>query len=157
MATSLQVGNILWPLVLNAVSEMRTFELRWEDIEEAVKHLADFLKEQDIRYVVGIPRGGLIPAVMISHQSGIPLTTLDKLEVLEGISKEQVAIVDDISDSGITLTPFITQGYTVVTLCHKFTCPIEVSNFKFQVQETDWVLFPWERKDSKQIADYLDK
>ena len=136
---------------------MRTFELRWEDIEQAVKHLASFLKEEDVKYVVGIPRGGLIPAVMISHQSGIPLTTLDKLESLEGIPKEQVAIIDDISDSGITLTPFITQGYTVVTLCHKYTCPVEVSTFKFQVQDSDWVLFPWERKDSKQIADYLDK
>ncbi len=137
-------------------NKMETFELRWEDIEEAVIHLASFLKEQDVKYVVGVPRGGLIPAVMISHQSGIPLTTLDKLEVL-GISKEQVAIVDDISDSGVTLALFITQGYTVVTLCHKFTCPIEVSNFKYQVQETDWVVFPWERKDAKQIADYLDK
>jgi len=157
MATSLQVENILWLLVPSAVSEMRTFELRWKDIEEAVIHLASFLKEEDVTYVVGIPRGGLIPAVMISHQSGIPLITLDKLESLEGIPKEQVAIVDDISDSGITLAPFLTQGYTVVTLCHKFTCPVEVSNFKFQVQDTDWVLFPWERKDSKQIADYLDK
>ena len=156
MVINSQVENILWLLELNAVSKMRTFELRWEDVEEAVNYLAAFLKEQNIKYVAGVPRGGLIPAVMVSHQSGIPITTLDRLESLEGISKEEVAIVDDISDSGVTLAPFITQGYTVVTLCHKFTCPIEVSSFKFQVQETDWVVFPWERKDAKQIAGYLE-
>ena len=66
-------------------------------------------------YVVGINRGGLTPAVMISHFMNIPMFTLDiqlrdhtrapesntmmPLDALEG---KQILIVDDINDSGAT-------------------------------------------------------
>ena len=66
-------------------------------------------------YVVGINRGGLTPAVMISHFMNIPMFTLDiqlrdhtrapesntmmPLDALEG---KQILIVDDINDSGST-------------------------------------------------------
>lgn len=135
----------------------KTTALGWDLIEFGIKSLAGYLKSQDVKYVVGIPRGGLIPAVMLSHESEIPFLTLDKLETVGEISKKQIAIVDDISDSGVTLAPFITQGYTVVTLCHKVTCPIKVSRYVLETQETDWIKFPWERDDAKQIAGYLDK
>ena len=66
-------------------------------------------------YIVGINRGGLTPAVMISHFMNIPMFTLDiqlrdhtrapesntmmPLDALEG---KQILIVDDINDSGAT-------------------------------------------------------
>ena len=135
----------------------KTTALRWDLIEFGIKSLTKYIKSKDVKYVVGIPRGGLIPAVMLSHESEIPFLTLDKLETIGEIPKEQIAIVDDISDSGVTLAPFITQGYTVVTLCHKATCPIKVSRYVLETEETDWIKFPWERDDAKQIAGYLDK
>ena len=135
----------------------KTTALRWDLIEFGIKSLTKYIKSKDVKYVVGIPRGGLIPAVMLSHESEIPFLTLDKLETIGEIPKEQIAIVDDISDSGVTLAPFIKQGYTVVTLCHKATCPIKVSRYVLETEETDWIKFPWERDDAKQIAGYLDK
>lgn len=65
-------------------------------------------------YVVGINRGGLTPAVMISHFMNLQMYTLDvrlregtgpesnlwmPLDALEG---KQILIVDDINDSGAT-------------------------------------------------------
>ncbi len=64
-------------------------------------------------YVVGIKRGGLIPAVCLSHALNIPLYNLDwstrdwavqdiRNQVLQPESK--ILLVDDICDSGKTLT-----------------------------------------------------
>jgi len=66
-------------------------------------------------YIVGINRGGLTPAVMMSHFMDVPMFTLDiqlrdhtrppesntmmPLDALEG---KQILIVDDINDSGAT-------------------------------------------------------
>jgi len=67
-------------------------------------------------YIVGINRGGLIPAVMISHFMDLPMYTLDvrlrqhagtesNLQMAEdayGLEYKDVLIVDDINDSGAT-------------------------------------------------------
>jgi uncharacterized protein len=65
-------------------------------------------------YVVGLTRGGLIPAVMISHYFGIPCETL-KVSLRDGSEQESnlwmaedafngknILIVDDINDTGAT-------------------------------------------------------
>ncbi len=66
-------------------------------------------------YVVGITRGGLMPAVMISHYFNIPCETL-KVSLRDGGEPESnlwmaedtyegknILIVDDINDTGATL------------------------------------------------------
>lgn len=65
-------------------------------------------------YIVGISRGGLVPAVMISHYLNIPLKPLqvslrDSGECVSDITmaedaynKKNILIVDDINDSGAT-------------------------------------------------------
>ena len=67
-------------------------------------------------YIVGINRGGLTPAVMISHFMDLPMYTLDvrlrqhagtesNLQMAEdamGLEYKDILIVDDINDSGAT-------------------------------------------------------
>ena len=68
-------------------------------------------------YIVGITRGGLMPAVMISHYFNIPCHTL-KVSLRDGAASDcetncwmaddayegkNILIVDDINDSGATL------------------------------------------------------
>jgi len=65
-------------------------------------------------YVVGLTRGGLIPAVMISHYFGVPCETL-KVSLRDGgecesnlwmaedaFNGKNILIVDDINDTGAT-------------------------------------------------------
>jgi xanthine phosphoribosyltransferase len=66
-------------------------------------------------YVVGITRGGLLPAVMLSHYLSIPMNTLQISLRDNGESEsnlwmaedayngKNILIVDDINDSGATL------------------------------------------------------
>ena len=66
-------------------------------------------------YIVGINRGGLTPAVMISHFMDLPMFTLDvklrdhasppesnNMMPLDALEDKQILIVDDINDSGET-------------------------------------------------------
>lgn len=132
--------------------------VEWEDLERDIDKIVSQVKEVD--YVVGIPRGGLIIAVMISHRLGIKHMTIDHLEKLEefdlDIDKKRILIVDDISDSGQTLKRYKKEGYTTATLDVRnstVTVPDFYSNW---IENADWIVYPWERKDSKTIQDYLD-
>jgi hypoxanthine phosphoribosyltransferase len=132
--------------------------VEWEDLERDIDKIVSQVKEVD--YVVGIPRGGLIIAVMVSHRLGIKHMTVDHLEKLEefnlDIDKKRILIVDDISDSGQTLKRYKKEGYTTATLDVRnstVTVPDFYSNW---IENADWIVYPWERKDSKTIQDYLD-
>lgn len=130
----------------------------WEDVEVGVQKIISKLPEVD--YVVGIPRGGLILAVMISHRLDIKHMTIDHLEKLEedgfDMIKKRILIVDDISDSGQTLKRYKKAGYTTATLDVRNTTITVPDIFHVWLESTDWVVYPWERKDSKTIQDYLD-
>jgi hypoxanthine phosphoribosyltransferase len=86
--------------------------------------------------------------------------TVDHLEKLEefnlDIDKKRILIVDDISDSGQTLKRYKKEGYTTATLDVRnstVTVPDFYSNW---IENADWIVYPWERKDSKTVQDYLD-
>ena len=132
----------------------------WEEIEQDIDSIVkDLLKHADIDYVVGIPRGGLIIAVMISHRLGVKHMTIDHLEKLEefdlDIDKKKILIVDDISDSGQTLKRF-RKDYTTATLDVRNTTIAIPQFYANWLDNADWIVYPWERKDSKTIQDYLD-
>jgi len=130
----------------------------WNDIDHQVEKLANKIKNVD--YVVGIPRGGLVVAVIMSHKLGIKHITIDHLEKLEefnlNIDKKKILIVDDISDFGQTLKHFKKQGYTTATLDVRNTTVTKPDFYCNWLETTDWIVYPWEKKDSKTIQDYLD-
>jgi len=121
--------------------------LTWEQIDEAVDNLANQIKESKI-YVAGIhglPRGGLIPAVMLSHRLGVPLTLkLDKYAL----------IVDDICDSGETIQYYIGSRLPVATIHYKSTAKAEPTFHAVAADDNIWYVYPWETTDSKTIQDY---
>jgi len=85
----------------------------YENVVSAVDHITNQIIESgnipDV--IVGLTRGGLIPAVMLSHRLKLPMKTiqwstrdyplkesLDELRIYR-----KILIVDDICDSGVTL------------------------------------------------------
>lgn len=57
---------------------MKLITYNWEKVERAVRDIAMEMYKDNWRpdYIVGITRGGLVPAVMLSHMTGIPMHTL---------------------------------------------------------------------------------
>ena len=59
--------------------------VNWQEIDKQISNLASQINSNtgvEVDYVVGIPRGGLVLAVMLSHRLGIKHMTIDHLEKL---------------------------------------------------------------------------
>ena len=121
--------------------------ISWDDINVLVEDLCNTIVSSgaQIKSITGIQRGGLIPAVMISHKLNIPYVSR--------INKDTL-VVDDICDTGETLKK--SRAPYTATLHYK---PTAVFTPDFYAKEvgTEWIVYPWERKDSDAIQDYLKK
>ena len=107
--------------------------------------------------IVALGRGGLIPGVHLSHILDIPLVPL-MWQTRDGAVNEKFTtdkyslIVDDINDSGRTLSEVTTQNvfensYSVAVLYHKWSSSYKNVDFYGEVAEDDvWYVFPWEKK-----------
>jgi hypoxanthine phosphoribosyltransferase len=95
--------------------------------------------------IYGIPRGGLIPAVMLSHSTGLPL--------VDTIGKNTL-VVDDMTDSGVTMDKM--PGQFTAVLYHKPHTSIFTPNVYSKLHEGDeWLVFPWEDFKAPAKQDYL--
>jgi len=121
--------------------------LSWDDIQTLVDQLCEWVDKSElpITSVTGIERGGLIPAVMISHKLNLPYVYSVHPNTL---------VIDDICDTGETLN-LILEAPTAV-LHYKPTAKHKPT-FYAQEVENEWIVYPWERKDSESIQDYLKK
>jgi len=131
---------------------MNKLYLTWDDIDYAVKKLANNIKASSIEVsaIKGLQRGGLIPAVMLSHLLGIPMTE-------NKIVSSSVLIVDDICDTGKTLIPYRQTNNPLVTIHYKNSALIE-PNFWYKLANTNiWLVYPWENPDSETVPDYLKR
>ena len=121
--------------------------LSWSDIVELVDKLCEKITTEipNIDSVHGLKRGGMTPAVMVSHKLGLPYSDIILPNTL---------IIDDICDSGITLKDGI--GVNTAVLVHKpHTSCFTPNVWAYTHAGDEWVLFPWETKDSDPIQDYL--
>ena len=123
----------------------KKINVSWETIKELVrvvgkKTIFDF---PNIDSVMGLPRGGLIPAVLISHEIDLPFVLHPGKNTL---------VVDDINDTGETLSK--APGAYWATLHHKPTSKFQ-HNFYAKEVSDQWIVYPWEREDSETIQDYL--
>jgi uncharacterized protein len=136
-----------------------------------VRALAALLKGDDWQpdFIVGIGRGGLVPAVFLSHATGIALLSVDHSSKVPTFGDELLAkladktkdgihllIVDDINDSGKTLrylreeflkTGGVAAHLRVAVLIDNIRS-IESVDYRARTidrdQEPRWFVFPWE-------------
>jgi len=99
-------------------------------------------RKEDFDFLYGIPRGGLVPAVYLSHALDIPLWT--------GFEKQypkRLLVVDDIADTGKTLLDMRlnTPSDMLVRMATVFYKRRSVVEPDFYEEVTDkWIVFPWE-------------
>ena len=108
--------------------------LGWNDFEQAVETLVSRCSEQDFAGVYGIPRGGLVLAVVLSHRLELPLL----LEPRPGC-----LVVDDVYETGQTLAPYRNlEGARVWVWVSK----VEPQWWDAALVSAsrEWIVFPWE-------------
>ena len=121
--------------------------LSWDDVNELVDKLCEKIITElpNIDSVFGLKRGGLIPAVMVSHKLGLPWSD---------VMLPNTLVIDDICDTGVTLLNTI--GCYTAVLHHKpHTARYTPSICAVTHDGDEWINYPWERNDSKSIQDYL--
>ena len=117
------------------------FFYSWDQFESDCNKIAGLIKKngRKIDSLYGIPRGGLVLAVRLSHKLGLPLIMHNA-----DIGKETL-IVDDIADSGDTMIGFLgRKKYVTATLfCNPSS---KYAPTYFCRKKTNWIVFPWEEE-----------
>lgn len=118
-------------------------QLHWEYINYYCDIIVDQLdKKYDAVY--GVPRGGLVPAVIISHKLGIPLTDLRGGDDPMGCN---TLVVDDINDTGKTVNEYKAVGLDIAVLIERKTSAGSADFAGVIVDYDDWIVFPWESRE----------
>ena len=129
----------------------------WELIDDCVTDIAFHLKDtgKDFKGVYGIPRGGSLLAVMLSHKLDIPY--FDDIEHALG-NGEQFIIIDDIADTGKTLNNYKKMDSSEIAYyvtIHEHEQSIVKPDYSMIDKQDKWIVYPWETTNSEEIQDYL--
>lgn len=113
----------------------------WEQLEKDVRVLSKKIGSYD--FIIGIPRGGLTLAVMLSYSKNIPLLTS-----IRGIKNKRVLLVDEISDTGNTLKRVKKELNSQNNIVETLTIHIQketalVPDYYIAVTN-EWIDYPWE-------------
>ena len=130
---------------------MKTY-ISWDEFDNLVDELADMIPEGVYEGVYAVPRGGLITGVMLSHKVDLPF--IDRLQSYYG---KKFLIVDDIADTGETLNRFKAEiyDYADIATIHYHKQSIVEPAYWVQEKGDKWIVYPWEKKNSEEIQDYL--
>jgi len=133
--------------------------MSWKWVDDQIEELAERLKDKKLRYISGIPRGGLIPAIMLSHKLGVTYIPFDEAKKYGRhdlrVKNEDILLVDDICDSGVTMKDYAPRFITA-TLCLRYISETIPEYYGEKIKDDRWLVFPWERNDSKTKQNYLD-
>jgi hypoxanthine phosphoribosyltransferase len=124
--------------------------LSWNDIEALVDNLAEQINKMDKKpfYIYGVPRGGAIPAVWLSHKTGIDYYQLNSAQISKMADLSHILIVDDICDSGETIKK-LKENFPkcqTATLYYK-EIAIDKPDIYGEVTGEEWLVFPWENNE----------
>lgn len=112
-------------------------QITWADVRHESQRLANRQAHHHFTSVYGVPTGGAPVAVMVADLLCVPLA--------EEPAHGSTLVVDDLVDSGATLSRYRAQGMFVDALYRK---PYSPTNIAPDATLRDaWLTFPWERDD----------
>ena len=114
----------------------------WENFEEDVEEIVKTLKRKrvEVKQIFAVPKGGLVLGVKLANMFEVPLILkLDDISMPDGL-----IVVDDISDTGETLSNLPIFGCYTVTLTIKKNTKYIPDIYVREYEKNEWVVFPWE-------------
>ncbi len=141
----------------------------WQDIENMCSSIVLQMYNNNWRpdYIVGLTRGGNIPATIISNMLDIPCEAMkvsfrndDRVDknfwLSELVQEKNILIVDDINDTGATFE-WIKNDWMLENILHKVKFATLTENIasdfgdvSYHVHEVNkaeedvWLVYPWE-------------
>jgi hypoxanthine phosphoribosyltransferase len=144
----------------------------WNKICDMLLSQAEKIRQSSFKpdVIVGVTRGGWVPARVLSDLLGVPDFVTVRVEfylgvtetrnepvLIQGVSAavtgKKVLIVDDVADTGKSLQlareHVLQQGATEVKIATVYRKPWSVIKPDYYETETScWVVFPWETKET---------
>lgn len=143
----------------------------WHEIDRMLNRLVEMVKRDSFRpdIIVGVSRGGLIPAAVLSDRLGVDCdavrlryyksvqNTEETPKIIQHISSDlsgkKVLIVDDVADTGHSLQTvkrYVQEkGAEDIMVCTLHYKPCSVIKPDHFVEETDaWIIYPWEANET---------
>lgn len=135
----------------------------YEDVLSLCKNLEHDIQKHKPTLIVGITRGGLLPALHLSHHLERPMKTIvwqtreddnqeydkDLQSVID--SGRHVVFIDDINDSGRTFGE-ISKAYhcerpnvMFASLIKKVDTSYSNALAALTISDKRWIIFPWEK------------
>lgn len=154
----------------------------WKQIYSLLLHLAETIKKSHFRpdIIVGVARGGWIPARILSDLLQIPKLANVTTQFYLGIAKtkheptitqpvsvsvkgRKILVVDDLADTGKSLqlvnSHLKNQGASEVRIAAIYCKPWSIITPDYYEKETrQWIVFPWELKETikKIVETFMD-
>jgi len=150
--------------------------ITWDQVHEYTDFLSKVIEHQHYDAIIGIQRGGLIPAVLLSHKLNMPMHTVEfslrdhkhaeeEINLAVGITDDKgdhlrnlkYLVVDDINDSGETFTQlqekFHKAGLSVnyAVLHNNVPSKFTVDHYALEIDKSKdpaWIVYPWEVDNS---------
>jgi len=161
------------PLTRGAVGKAKgeVVEFGWELLDSYRSYLEGLKEDSELPFdcIVGVLRGGAIPAIMMSNILELPIYWVSATSYHDRVQRDfdwlnfsahkfnvenkRVVVVDDIVDKGTTMTHLTTylkimqvasvQGFALVSKgVHLKECDVYTIE---AVPPKCWVVFPWEK------------
>lgn len=132
--------------------------LSWKWVDEQLNTIGERLEGIDkLEFISGIPRGGLIPAVIMSHAFKIKYISYSSAKMLPKDIRKNVLVIDDIADTGHTLKEANELDFITGTLAMRIGSKTTPHFYGELIKDDRWLVFPWEKLDSIPMQDYLIK
>jgi len=150
------------------VNSMKKVYLDWTKVDEAIWTLMDEIwTEFKPDIIIGVARGGLIPAVRLSHITNDTLMRVVDVKFYTDIEKRtekpvitvpltdkikdlNVLVVDDVADTGKTLVEvkkhvldLKAKEIKIAVIAKKPQSIIDPDYYVFETNK--WIIFPWEK------------
>jgi hypoxanthine phosphoribosyltransferase len=129
--------------------------LSWKWVDTQLNVIGDKLEGKDLEFVSGIPRGGLIPAVMMSHAFSIKYISYSSAKQLPKELRAKTIVIDDIADTGHTLKEAVDLNFITATLSIRSGTKTMPMYYGEHIFDDRWLVFPWEKLDSVPMQNYL--
>lgn len=147
----------------------KTFPVDWTELHRDTRALAWRLAELGpFRGVVGIARGGLVPAAIIARELDIRMVeticvvtyrdddTPGEPRILKRLEDDGAGllVVDDLVDTGVTarLARAMLPQAHIATVYAKPAGRPDVDSFVTLVSQDTWIVFPWDDGDPVAVA-----
>lgn len=143
-----------------ATSPAHSFPVSWQDLHRDTRALASRLAGVKFTGIVGIARGGLVPAAIVARELSIRHVdtvciasyegkTQGEAKLLKGVegNGEGVLIIDDLVDTGVTarlVRRLLPRAHFATVYAKPAGCP-DVDTFVTMVSQDTWIVFPWDQ------------